>query len=113
MTPRSSIRLAASLLFLVALACSRGSNENAVIPGRTDLARASGGVVPGKTYDNREKIRQGMKEADLSAALGAPSEKLESRGEIVSGHWTYLYKDGRIVINLRDHRVTDVETTFY
>lgn len=96
-----------------AAACSRGSKESSAIPARSDLARASRGVVPGKTYDNREKIRQGMEESELSAALGSPSEKLESRGQIVSGHWTYLYRDGKIVVNLRDGRVTEVETTFY
>ena len=95
-----------------ALACGRG-RENAVIPARSDLARSSRGVLSGKTYESREKIRQGMKQADLSAAIGAPSEKLESRGDVVSGHWTYLYSDGKIVIKLRDGVVTDVETTFY
>ena len=84
-----------------------------MIPSRTDLARKSRGVLPGKTYENREKIRQGMKQMELSAAIGAPSEKLESRGQVVSGHWTYLYADGKIVINLRDGVATGIETTFY
>ena len=97
----------------ISLACGGPANDNAVIPSRQDLAQASGALLPGKTYDNREKIRQGMRSAELSAALGAPSEKLESRGQILSGHWTYLYKDGKIVINLRDGIVTEVETTFY
>ena len=101
------------LAVVVSLFAACGGKNDAVVPGRFDLAQASRGVVPGRTYDNREKIRQGMKESDLSAALGAPSEKLESRGQIVSGHWTYLYRDGKIVINLRDHLVTEVETTFY
>ncbi len=104
--------LAAIALLVLAAACGR-TKDDAVIPGRQDLAEASRGVLAGKTYDTREKIRQGMPESDLSAACGAPSEKLESRGQIVSGHWTYLYKDGKIVVNLRDHRVTEVETTFY
>jgi hypothetical protein len=104
-------RLAAFALLALAAAC--GGKENAVIPARQDLAQASHGVLAGKTYDNREKIRQGMKESDLSAACGAPTEKLESRGEIVSGRWTYLYQDGKIVVQLRGHRVVDVETTFY
>jgi hypothetical protein len=94
------------------VACGRG-RENAVIPGRFDLARQSRAVLPGKTYENREKIRQGMSQAALSAAVGDPSEKLESRGQIISGHWTYLYADGKIVIKLRDGIVTEVETTFY
>jgi hypothetical protein len=104
----------AALLLLAASGpgCGR-ARENAVIPARQDLAQASRGVLPGKTYDSREKIAQGMKESDLSAALGAPSEKLASRGDVVSGRWTYLYKDGKIVVNLRDGRVTEVETTFY
>jgi hypothetical protein len=96
----------------VALACGRG-RENDVIPSRADLARQSRAVLPGKTYESREKIRQGMHQAELSAALGDPSEKLESRGQIVSGHWTYLYADGKIVIQLRDGIVTEVATTFY
>jgi len=101
------------LALTVFLSAACGGKENAVIPGRQDLAQASRGIIPGKTYDNREKIREGMKESDLSAACGAPSEKLESRGDIVSGRWTYLYKDGKIVVQLRDRRVTNVETTFY
>jgi hypothetical protein len=84
-----------------------------VIPARTDLARQSRAVLPGKTYESREKIRQGMRQPDLSAALGDPSEKLESRGQILSGRWTYLYADGKIVVQLRDGMVTEVETTFY
>jgi len=96
----------------LALACGRG-HENAVIPSRSDLARSSRGVLPGKTYESREKIRQGMKERELSTAIGAPSEKLESRGQVVSGHWTYLYSDGKIVIQLRDGIVTEIETTFF
>ncbi|HET9794172.1 MAG TPA: hypothetical protein VFS34_06900, partial [Thermoanaerobaculia bacterium] len=107
-TGRHGRRLAAVVLLLLSAAC--GGKNDAVIPARQDLAQASRGMLAGKTYDNREKIRQNMKESELAAALGAPSEKLESRGEIVSGHWTYLYTDGKIVINLRDHRVTDVET---
>jgi hypothetical protein len=95
-----------------ALACGR-AHDNAVIPSRTDLARQSRGVLPGKTYEHREKIRQGMKQPELTAAVGEPSEKLESRGQVVSGHWTYLYADGKIVLNLRDGVVTEVETTFY
>jgi hypothetical protein len=104
--------LAASLLVALSVACG-GSRDNAVIPARQDLAQASKGVLSGRTYDHREKIRQGMAETDLGRALGAPSEKLESRGEIVSGRWTYLYADGKIVVHLLDHRVADVETTFY
>jgi len=92
--------------------CGRG-HENAVIPARSDLARSSRAVLPGKTYESREKIRQGMKDHELSAAIGAPYEKLESRGQVVSGHWTYLYSDGKIVIKLRDGIVTEIETTFY
>ena len=105
-------RLGMLLLILSALACGRG-HDDAVIPSRTDLARKSRGVLRGKTYENREKIRQGMKQADLAAAIGEPSEKLESRGQIVSGHWTYLYSDGKIVLNLRDGVITEIETTFY
>jgi hypothetical protein len=108
---RSTAWLAALALLALAAAC--GGKDDTVIPGRQDLAQASRGIVPGKTYDNREKIRAGMKESELSAACGEPSEKLESRGDVVSGHWTYLYKDGKLTIHLRDHRVTDVETTFY
>jgi hypothetical protein len=108
---RGIARLAALALLALAAAC--GGKDDTVIPGRQDLAQASRGIVPGRTYDNREKIRAGMKESELSAACGEPSEKLESRGDVVSGHWTYLYKDGKLTIHLRDHRVTDVETTFY
>lgn len=103
----------AFLLLAVALGACGRAREDAVIPARSDLAQQSRGVLPGKTYDNREKIRQGMREADLDSALGAPSEKLESRGQSVSGHRTYLYSDGKIVVNLRDGMVTEVETTFY
>lgn len=108
---RSAARILVMLLLPLLAAC--GGKNDAVIPARQDLAQASRGVLDGRTYDSREKVRQGMKDSDLSAALGAPSEKLESRGQIVSGHWTYLYKDGKIVVNLRDHLVTEVETTFY
>lgn len=105
---------AALIVFaVISLACGGPANDNAVIPSRQDLAQASRGVLPGKTWESREKIRQAMKESELSAALGAPSEKLESRGQVVSGHWTYLYKDGKIVVNLRDGIVTEIETTFY
>ena len=115
--PSGTARIFRALLVAVvtpvlALACGRG-RENAVIPGRTDLARQSRAVLSGKTYENREKIRQGMSQAALAAAVGDPSEKLESRGDVVSGHWTYLYADGKIVILLRDGIVTEVVTTFY
>ena len=79
-------RLLLAAATAVALACGRG-RENAVIPGRFDLAQKSRAVLPGKTY--------------------------ESRGQIVSGRWTYLDADGKIVIQLRDGIVTEVETTFY
>lgn len=114
--PRGEARilraLALTILSLSALACGR-AHDDTVIPSRSDLARQSRRTLPGKTYENREKIRQGMKQADLTAAVGAPSEKLESRGQVVSGHWTYLYSDGKIVVNLRDGVVTEIETTFY
>lgn len=113
MTNRIAWRSAAAALFVVAASRCGRAREDAVIPARQDLAQASRGIVAGKTYDSREKIRQGMPESELSAALGAPSEKLASRGDVVSGRWTYLYKDGKIVIQLRDGRVTEVETTFY
>jgi hypothetical protein len=99
-------------LITLAAGCGR-AREDAVIPARADLAQQSREVLPGKTYDNRQKIRQGMKDSELSDAIGKPSEKLESRGQIVSGHWTYLYADGKIVINLRDGIITEIETTFY
>jgi len=102
------------MLVAAAMAATFGcGRENAVIPSRTDLARRSRAVLPGKTYESREKIRQGMREADVAAALGDPSEKLESRGQIVSGRWTYLYADGKIVVQLRDGTITEIETTFY
>ena len=63
--------------------------------------------------ENREKIRQGMPENDLLAALGKPSEKLESKGRELSGRYTYLYADGKILVTLRNRVVTNVETTFY
>jgi hypothetical protein len=111
-TKRRHRRLLLVVAVVASLACGR-AHDDAVIPSRTDLAQKSRGVLPGKTYGNREKIRQGMKEAELAAAVGEPSEKLESRGQVVSGHWTYLYADGKIVINLRDGMVTGIETTFY
>jgi len=104
--------IAIPILMIASLACGRAHDE-AVIPSRTDLAQKSRGVLPGKTYEHREKVRQGMKQGEVSAAIGEPSEKLESRGQVVSGHWTYLYADGKIVLNLRDGVVTGVETTFY
>jgi len=104
--------IAMPMLMITALACGR-AHDDAVIPSRTDLAQKSRGVLYGKTYEHREKIRQGMRQEELSAAIGEPSEKLESRGQVVSGHWTYLYADGKIVLNLRDGVVTGVETTFY
>jgi len=94
------------------IACGPGKDQT-VIPARSDLAQASSGVIAGTTYEHREKIKQGMKSEEVAAAIGKPSEKLESRGQIVSGHWTYLFKDGKITMHLRDGIVTDIETTFY
>jgi hypothetical protein len=110
--PERSVGIVVAPFLALALSCGPGG-EQAVVPARSDLAQTSRGVLPGTTYEHREKIKQGMKSEEVSAAIGKPSEKLESRGQIVSGHWTYLFKDGKITMHLRDGVVTDIETTFY
>jgi len=70
-------------------------------------------VLPGRTYEQRAKIDPGLTQAQVAAALGEPSEKSESRGDVVSARWNYLYKDGNLAVRLRAGRVTEIETTFY
>ena len=70
-------------------------------------------VLPGRTYEQREKIDPGLTQAQVTLALGEPSEKSESRGDVVSARWNYLYSDGNLTVRLRAGRVTEIETTFY
>ena len=98
-------------LGLVLPACRRA--EDAVVPSRTDIASEPSRVLPGKTYASREKVREGMSATDVENALGRPSERLESRGQEVSEKWTYLYADGRLMMNLRGGRVLKIDATFY
>jgi len=70
-------------------------------------------VLPGRTSEQREKIDPGMLQSQVASVLGEPSEKSESRGDVVSGRWNYLYSDGHLIVKLRDGRVTEIETTFY
>jgi hypothetical protein len=70
-------------------------------------------ALPGRTYEMREKIDPGLTSAQVASILGQPSEKAESRGDVISGRWNYLYADGNLVVKLRDGRVTEIETTFY
>jgi hypothetical protein len=101
------------IALLTAVSCRVPEDQQTIIPFNQDLARQAGKTLPGTTYENREKIRQAMAEKDLLAALGKPTEKLESKGLQLSGRYTYLYADGKIVVTLRDGIVVDVETTFY
>ncbi|MGH9442605.1 MAG: outer membrane protein assembly factor BamE domain-containing protein [Thermoanaerobaculia bacterium] len=78
-----------------------------------DVNRSSAHVLPGRTSEQREKVDPGLTAAQVESILGKPSEKSESRGDVVSGRWNYLYSDGNLVVNLRDGRVTEIETTFY
>ena len=70
-------------------------------------------VLPGRTYEQRAKIDPGLTQAQVAAALGEPSESSESRGDVVSARWNYLYKDGNLAVRLRAGRVNEIETTFY
>ena len=70
-------------------------------------------ALPGRTYEKREKIDPGMRSTQVESILGEPSEKGESRGDVVSGRWNYLYSDGNLIVKMRDGRVTEIETTFY
>ena len=74
---------------------------------------AANHVLPGKTYEQRAKIDPGLTQAQVAAALGKPSESSESRGDVVSARWNYLYKDGNLAVRLRAGRVTEIETTIY
>jgi len=92
-------------------ACRRA--EDAVVPSRTDIASEPSRVLQGKTYPSREKVREGMSADEVKEALGRPSERLESRGREVFEKWTYLYADGRLMMNLRAGRVMKIDATFY
>jgi outer membrane protein assembly factor BamE (lipoprotein component of BamABCDE complex) len=114
--PKSGKILVAGIVALIAVGIAlfaiRPKPEPA-LAANPDVNRNASRVLPGKTYESREKIDPGMTEAQVAAALGAPIEKAESRGATVSARWNYLYSDGNLVVKLRDGRVTEIETTFY
>ena len=96
----------------IALFASRPKPQIA-LSSNPAVNRNAAHVLPGKTYERREKIDPGMTEAQVAAALGEPSERSESRGDVVSARWNYLYSDGNLAVRLRAGRVTEIETTFY
>ena len=85
----------------------------AALSSNPDVNRNTAHTLPGRTSEQREKIDPGMMQSQVASVLGEPSEKSESRGDVVSGRWNYLYSDGHLAVKLRDGRVTEIETTFY
>jgi hypothetical protein len=113
---RSGKLLVAGVVVLIAVGIAIFATRPKFQPalaGNSDVNRNASSKLPGRTYERREKIDPGMTAPQVAAALGEPSEKAESRGDVVSGRWNYLYSDGNLVIKLRDGRVTEIETTFY
>lgn len=102
---------AALVLSLFLAGC--GHSEDTVVPSRNDLASEPSRVLVGKTYPSREKISVGMSASAVEKAVGRPSERLESHGQDVFEKWTYLYADGRLMLNLRAGKVSKIDTTFY
>jgi hypothetical protein len=97
---------AAAALLAGGIWVRRMGSSNVSLIGKGGHARA------GTTYAGREKIRRGMTQAELSAALGPPSFHFESKGESSLSSWTYEYADGKIVVALRDGYVEDVRADF-
>jgi outer membrane protein assembly factor BamE (lipoprotein component of BamABCDE complex) len=96
----------------IALFANRPKPEPA-LAGNPDVNKNASIKLSGHTYEHREKINPGMTTSQVAVLLGEPSEKSESRGDVVSGRWNYLYSDGNLVIKFRDGRVTEIDTTFY
>ena len=76
------------------------------------IAGVGGKILPGRTYEMREKIRPGMKQQDVVAALGEPTYRYEAKGEGVHGRWVYEYADGKMLVSLADGYATQIDTTF-
>jgi hypothetical protein len=96
----------------IAIFMRRPTSEIA-LSSNSAVNRSSAHVLPGRTAERRAQIDPGMTEAKVRSVLGNPSEKLESRGDVVSARWNYLYSDGNLAVKMRDGLVTEIETTLY
>ena len=106
------LAILAAVVVGVALFVQRPRTEVA-LSSNMAVNRGTAHVLPGKTSEKRGQIDPGMTEDQVRAVLGDPSEKLESRGDVVSARWNYLYADGNLAVRTRGGRVTEIETTFY
>ena len=106
------IGILAAIVLGIVLFVSR-PREQTALSSNLAVNKNPSHTLPGRTYEMREKIDPGLTSSQVESILGRPSEKAESRGDVVSGRWNYLYSDGNLVVKLRDGRVVEIDTTIY
>ncbi len=83
-----------------------------VLSPNAPIAGVGGRILPGRTYDRREKIRPGMSQKEMLAALEEPTYRYETKGDSVHGRWVYEYADGKMLVTLDDGIFVEIDTTF-
>ena len=113
MSPRSRI-LATALLAALAGAGFLLQRRwvNRVVSSNASIAGVNGKTLPGKTFEQRDRIRPGMSEKELVSTLGEPTYRFQTNGQAAPGRLTYLYADGKLLITLQAGYISEIETTF-
>ena len=96
----------------VAAYSGRRSLTANVLSSNAPIAGVGGKTLAGRTADQREKVRPGMTEKDLLAALGEPTYRYETRGDAMHGRWVYEYADGKMLVTLNSAYIVEIDTTF-
>ena len=111
MTRRRLALAAAALVSAATLACSRREEPaemtNAELAGKAELP-----VLPGRTAEQRERIRPGMSSKELLSTLGHPALPHALAMDASVAKWTYPYADGKLEITLHYGYVQTIETDF-
>ena len=85
---------------------------NHVVSSNASIAGVNGKTLPGRTFEQRDKIRPGMSEKELFSTLGEPTYRFQTDGRAAPGRLTYLYTDGKLLITLQAGYISEIETTF-
>jgi hypothetical protein len=104
----------AALVAVIAVAAFAGRHylSEHVFASNAPIAGVGGKILPGRTFDQREKLRPGQSLREVTGLLGDPTYRFGQSEKNGYVRWVYEYADGKLLLTIGGGYVVQVDTTF-
>ena len=97
---------------VIAVFAVRGYLARHALSSNAPIAGVGGRILPGRTYDQREKLRAGQSLKEVTGLLGDPTYRFGQSEKNGYVRWVYEYADGKLLLTIGNGYVVQVDTTF-